>query len=500
MAARQRQTQGRGDSISFGFNRRDFLRASVAAPAVGAAVFGYHKLSGEPVRAGLVGTGNEGCGAMINQSPPDYLQYVAYHDIRPSQIARGRKVFKKLYGPVQGEKVKFYDTYAAMLADPNIEAIVIATPLWTHAELAIEAMKAGKHVLCEKLMAHNISDAKAMVRTADDTGRILAIGHQRHYSTLYADTLDTIRSGVLGDICYIKAMWHRNNTQINPKTGEIMDSWHPPIPEPDVGMDFGKYGYKSLEELVRWRLYDRTGGGLMAELGSHQLDACSIFLSALAKSGDDGDKHKLLPIAVSGVGGKMYYEDDRDCFDHVYCTYEFPSPDEPGSKDPGVVVTYSSINTNALAGYGEVIEGTRGSLMVLRERDVLLIEENDPLAARRKQAEEKSQGAKTGMKVVEASKDESSMYSAASLGLPVKAEKQSSGDVSRGYTEELEHFAFCIRHPDPVNKVRCDGRVGLADAVMALTANIAMKNGTRIEFKPQWFDVASDEAPEDLLA
>lgn len=498
--SKQQFEQGRRNfQHSLGVNRRDFLRASIAVPAVGAAYFGYEQLQGSPVRAGIVGTGNEGCGAMILQSPPDYLQYVAYHDIRPSNIARGRRVFKDFYGASDGEKVKFYDSYDLMLADPNIEAIVIATPLWTHADLTIRALEAGKHVMCEKLMAHTIADAKKMVRTAEKTGKILAIGHQRHYSTLYADTLETIRSGVLGEIRFLRALWHRNNTLVDPKTGEIRDSWMPPIPEADKNIDYAKYGYKSLEELIRWRLYDRTGGGLMAELGSHQLDAASIFLTAIS-SNAEGDKHgKVLPIAVSGVGGKMYFDDDRECEDHVYCTYEFPHPEEPSK--PGVVLTYSSINTNAMEGYGEIVEGTRGTLMVLRERDVLLFDENDPLAKKRKEAEEaaKQAAGKTKVSVTEAKKDESTMYSAASLGLPAQAAKQSTGqDVSRGYKEELEHFAFCIRNPG--HKVRCDGKVGLADAVMALTANLAMRRGKRIEFKPEWFDPASDATPETDVA
>src|SRR5690606_5359940 len=92
-------------------------------------------------------------------------------------------------------------------------------------------------------------------------------------------------------------------------------------------------------------------------------------------------------------------------------------------------------------------------------------------------------------------KDESSMYSATSLGLPAQAAKQSTGqDVSRGYREELEHFAFCIRNPG--HRVRCDGKVGLADAVMALTTNLALRSGRRIEFKPEWFDPSSDSTPE----
>src|SRR5947208_12419385 len=102
-----------------------------------------------------------------------------------------------------------------------------------------------------------------------------------------------------------------------------------------------------MEELVRWRLFNRTGAGLMAELGSHQLDACSIFLG------------KVHPLAVSGVGGKFFYHDDREIDDHVYCTFEFPGKGHFGDKEQKtikdkndvVVVTYSSINTNSFEAY-----------------------------------------------------------------------------------------------------------------------------------------------------
>lgn len=455
---------------SLSLNRRDFLKASAAVPAVGAfAYFGYHKLEGSPVRAALVGTGNEGCGAMIDQSPPDFLEYVAYHDIRPSNIARGRRQLCKLYGQNRGNKVAFYDSYESLLEDPNVEAVVIATPLWTHADMTIKALRAGKHVLCEKLMAHNITDAKRMVQAAEKEGKILSIGHQRHYSTLYADALVSMQSGVLGDVKHIRALWHRNNAQKDPQTGEYRDSWKPPIPEEDQSIDFNKYGYKSLEELIRWRLYNRTGGGLMAELGSHQLDACSIFLG------------KAHPIAVSGIGEKFFFSDDRECEDHVYCTFEMPN---------GVVITYSSINTNALEGYGEVVMGTRGTMMVMHERDVLLFNERDPFAGKRDDK-------KIDVKVDAAKKGESTMYSAASLGLSAEAAKRTTQAApSRGYKEELEHFAFCIRHPDPANKVRCDGRVALADAVMALTANQAMRTRTRIEFQDTWYDPQSPDVPD----
>ena len=490
------------ENVSMMLNRRDFVRASVAVPAAGALYFGYSRV-GHPVKAGIVGTGNEGCQAMIAQSPPGYLEYVAYHDIRPSQIARGRKALVDLYGAADGRRVKFHDRYDDMIADPDIEAIVIATPLWTHADLAIRAMRAGKHVLCEKLMAHNIGDAKKMVRTAAETGRILSIGHQRHYSTLYADALETIRNGDLGQVKHLQAMWHRNNAQLRRFDEETnkpvhRDSWYPNIPKEDREIDFAAFGYESLEELVRWRLYNRTGGGLMAELGSHQLDACSIFLKELL-----GAERHVQPKAVSGIGGMYFYDDERECFDHIYCTYEFPGD---------VTMTYSSINTNGIEGYGEIVSGTRGTLMVMQERDVLYYPESDPSKSKRErwEAEQKRKryaamdvgdGPRkpTTMTTQAAGEGDSTMYSAASLGVTVEAENKGGADVSRGYREELEHFAYCIRNPDPDNQPRCDGPVALADAVMALTANIAMRTGRRIEFQDDWFDADAEGAPEDEL-
>jgi hypothetical protein len=73
-------------------------------------------------------------------------------------------------------------------------------------------------------------------------------------------------------------------------------------------------------------------------------------------------------------------------------------------------------------------------------------------------------------------------------------------NVSRGYTEEMEHFCHCIRTgnygPPSEGGLRCDGVQGMADAVMALTANLAMKHKKRIEFQEEWFDPDSPAVPE----
>ena len=71
-------------------------------------------------------------------------------------------------------------------------------------------------------------------------------------------------------------------------------------------------------------------------------------------------------------------------------------------------------------------------------------------------------------------------------------------DSPRGYTEQLEHWAWCIRNPDPENLPHCHPKVALGDAVIALTSNIAARKGQRIEFKKEWFDPDSDETPEGV--
>ncbi len=76
------------------------------------------------------------------------------------------------------------------------------------------------------------------------------------------------------------------------------------------------------------------------------------------------------------------------------------------------------------------------------------------------------------------------------------AQAATGGNTSRGYREEIEHWAWCIRNPDPEHKPRCTPEVALADAVIALTSNLAIDEGKRIEFDPAWFDVDRSETPD----
>jgi predicted dehydrogenase len=447
-------------------SRRQVLTGALAIPTAAAMYWGYEKLGGEPVRIGVIGTGDQGNNGHILPMNPDYCRLVAFSDIRPSNVTRTWDNINQKFGAAAAKEVKYYENYEDLLNDPNVEMVGIALPLHLHAEVTIKALRKGKHVLCEKLMAHNVRQCKDMIKAADTAKKMLAIGHQRHYSYLYANCRSVIDQGsVLGDIRHIRAYWHRNQAGSGAEgadTGKY-DSWFKDVPVADKNVDIAKYGYKSLEEMIRWRVHNRTGAGLVAELGSHQLDACS--------------------------------KDKREVDDHVFLTFEYPKD----SAANGAVVMYSSIGTNAFDGYGEQVMGTRGTLIVQEERDAYLFKEGASKDTRVTWAEDRVNRpvASTG----------STRAWAAGFDTPDTLS-------SRGYREQQEHMAWLIRHqdkivwptkenPHPENDPktaqytpRCHGRVGMADAIIALVSNMCMKKGAKIEFKEEWFDPNSDAVPE----
>ncbi len=489
---------GQGNfNSAVGATRRDFLAGTLATTAAaGATYFGYKELGGNRVKVGFIGTGDEG-SVLLNEHPADYMEIVAIADLRPDNRKRAfdgdnndvRQGLTRKLGADVVKNIKAYKSHKELLADPNVEAVVIAVPLSQHAPVAIEAMKAGKHVLCEKLMAHDIAECKEMIKVARANKVLLAVGHQRHYSVLYDNANYVVKKGLLGDIKFIRAQWHRNNSFPN------RDSWRKKVTKTDAAALAGKteeFGYKDVNELVNWRLFNKTGGGLMAELGSHQLDACSIFLG------------KVHPLAVQGYGGRNFYgvkgvgsldkqQDDREIDDHVYVTFEFPGPNYKEDQNDIVIVTYSSINTNRLEPYGETVFGSRGTLYMNTEKEALLFKEGSPSSG--------PGGTEQRLYVING-KSGPVLDASESLAPSANAAVASAAmeKISRGYTEEMEHFSYCIRNNifDPPDKggLKCNGVVAMADAIMALTANLAMKYKKRIVFKDEWFDPENPLTPE----
>ncbi len=168
---------------------------------------------------------------------------------------------------------KVYDSAEELLADPEIDAVSVCAANYAHAELAIKALKAGKHVLCEKPMATTIEDCEAMAEAARESGKFLMIGHNQRLAKAHVKAKELIDEGLIGKILSFRTTFGHGGPEtwsINPGKG----TWF-----------FDK---------------KRAAMGAMADLGVHKTDLIQFLtgqrvvrttarLTTLDKRGEDGE-------------------------------------------------------------------------------------------------------------------------------------------------------------------------------------------------------------------
>ncbi|UCF37635.1 MAG: Gfo/Idh/MocA family oxidoreductase [Acidobacteriota bacterium] len=418
--------------------RRNFIKAVAATPVAGALVWKASSMT--PVRAGIVGIGGQG-GVLLENAPPSHIRISAVCDIFPDNRERALKIAQERHDP----NAKAYSNLEDMLNQRDLEAIIIATPLWMHGEMSVAALNAGKHVFCEKNMAKGIDECRQMLDAAKAARRNLQIGHQRNYNPLYHQAKQMIDSGTIGDIYHVRTLWHRNN------------SWRRTVPETDF--DPTPWGYEDLEHYKNWRLYKKFSLGLMAELASHQIQIVNWFSGRL-------------PERVFGTGGTHLYKDGREIPDHVYLMYDYPD---------GLTLTFSSIQSNAWDHYYEVYFGTKGTILLSGEREAMLFYEGG-----HEPSELKVENVQGDAPVMQAS--ESRARDAA--GTAVSGGAAGGFNALTAYRLELEGFAQTIR----------DGRPNLCDGVEGMNAAIATIMGYDAVEKQIRNDIRPDIYPSSNLS
>lgn len=412
-------------------DRRDFLRATtIAAAAFSAGLAATREgllaqTTGESkdlLKVGMIGPGQQGRNLMGQAVKVPGLKFTAVCDVFQPNLEKGLGI--------AGEGAKPFEDYRELLEKADIDAVIIAVPLYLHHEMTIAALDAGKHVFCEKMMSYSMVQGQEMVRKARDTGLVLQIGHQRRYNPAYIHALDLIKNEkVLGRITHIRGAWHRNG------------DWRRPVPDP------------KLEKHINWRLYRDRSQGLMAELGSHQVDVFNWFLDAL-------------PLAVCGMGGSDYWKDGREIADDVEVLYEYPD---------GVRAVYTSITTNAYDDYYEQIMGDEGTLILTHENKGLLFRES---RAEKLTWEEYAHKDDAGGVVLDsqATKPKKKGEGGESESLDTASESP--------YYLELHDWARCIREGDVP---ACNAQVAYESDVACLMANAAIRERRFIELPPGIF-------------
>jgi predicted dehydrogenase len=415
--------------------RRNFLKVLAGTPAIaalGATAAFRGPIPGGRVRLGFIGVGSQGRAQLTNVDP-QYGDVLALCDINPAQLKLADAVLEKNGMP----PARHYADWREMFQKEDIEAVIMAPPLWAHADLAVGCLEAGKHVLCEKMMAWDVESCDRMRAAAQRNNRVLEIGYQRNYNPIYQAAYEGIvKTGTLGDIFHVRLAWHRNG------------SWRRKAEPPAPDYDASQWGYPTFDHLINWRLYWKYSQGLMAELASHQVNAANWFLGSA-------------PEAVIASGGLYRFPENREVFDHVYVTFEYPG---------GRTAVFSSIESNAFDDYYEMYLGTKGTLIMLRERDALLFEEG---AGRRQ----------TGIEVTPAGGPvaQSSETMAGNTNQAVRAAATSAvaDPTARPPATRLQMRRFCsaIRAGTPL---ACGPDKAFGSARACIGANEAIKTKSRV--------------------
>jgi len=417
--------------------RRNFLKVVAGSPALialGVAAAARGPIRGGPVKTGIIGTGGMGRG-LVAQCQKEFTDMKALCDINPKR----RKAVADSMVKAGWPQPKEYDDWHEMLQKEDLEAVIIATPLWTHAEIVVGCLDAGKHVLSEKMMAKSAEDCAKMIDARNRNKRLLQIGYQRYYNPIYLAAYDNIiKAGQIGDVYCARLAWHRNG------------NWRRTEDPPSANFDPSRWGYPDWEHLVNWRLYKRYSEGLIAELGSHQVTATNWFFGAY-------------PQAVYTTGTISRFNDGREVFDHIFATFEYPG---------GRTATFSSIESNAFDAAYEMYMGTKGTLILRNETEAYLFPEGDAAVAAATTRVELSRQAPGPVA------DSSATRPADSPGRTVNTGTEGQQDKSIAYRNEIAEFSASVRTGVPV---RSGPENAMRSAISCLTANLSAEKHCRLE-------------------
>jgi predicted dehydrogenase len=245
--------------------------------ALGAPVV-FSQNAANRVGTGVIGTGNRGSYVMQGVLEQPNAKVVALCDIKPDRLDKAATTAAK-------DNPKTYTDYRKLLDDKNVEAVVIATPPHLHVEMAIAALKAGKHVYCEKPIGITAQSIQDLVKAAKSSNKVFQVGQQMRSYKQMGQAIERIRQGAIGDVIMIKAQRH---------SGQDLDHNGPS---------------------ADWFFDVNKSGGYLIEMSVHNLDACNWAVGA----------H---PVRAAGFGGIMLYKNDppgRSIMDGYSLTYDYPN-------------------------------------------------------------------------------------------------------------------------------------------------------------------------------
>jgi len=458
------------ESNNQAFNRRDFLKGGSVATMMtmlgGVELFaqtntppaGETKPAAVKMKVAVIGLGAWGREIINTLATVPEADLAAICDTYAASLKR---IASAAPGAAQ------VADYKAILENKDIKALVIATPSPSHKEIALAALKAGKHVYCEAPIANSIEDAKEIALAAKAAKRsVFQSGLQMRSDPERRFLLPFIRSGALGKNVMARAQWHKKTT------------WRSTSPNSER------------EKALNWRLDKTTSLGLLGEIGIHQFDQSAWFINAL-------------PVAATAWGSIQLWNDGRDVADTVQAVLEFPQ---------GVRMTYDATLANSFDGEYEMIYGSDAAIMMRvreegpdRESKAWMFKEVDsPLLGWEVYASKVQFYKETGIALVaDASKppktDEKGQPIPEVPRTPLFCALQNFLRNSTDLDAAAEDYKASYGADDVDGLLESLAKVprrasagyleGYQAVVIAATANEAAARGSRIELKPELYEL-----------
>jgi predicted dehydrogenase len=461
------------DQNNLDFNRRDFLKSSSFAAMMtmmgGVRLFAQAEsertvdapVIGDKVKIAVIGLGPWGREILDQLGRLPQAEIVAICDNYAPMVRRSAP---KAPGATQT------NDYQAILANPEIQAVIVATGSHQHKDIVVAALQAGKHVYCETPLAHTIEDARAIALAAKQAPtQLFQSGLQGRSDPQRLFLLPFIRSGALGKPVMARAHWRKKQ------------SWRQASPSAER------------EKAINWRLQQATSPGLVGEVGIHALDQAGWFFN-------------LTPVAVTGFGSTQLWRDDgRDVPDTVEAIIEFPR---------GVRMNYNASLATSYDSESESLFGSDATILMRQDGKGnqmawMFKEVDSPLLGWEVYARKDNFFNETGIFLAAGSSKQDALIeddggaapeifptlyyalrsfvsNSATLKAAVTEFKASFEDADEA---TLVDYLATLKIGQTTDRPAANYLEGYAATVLALKANEAIVTGKRIELKPEWFEL-----------
>ena len=259
-----------------------------------------HVAPSDKINLGFVGTGKQARGLL--NAFKEKANIIAGADVDLNKLHYFHSLLDRYYSAARrdGKNSSFkgftgYDDYREIYARKDIDAVVISTPDHWHAIQSIEASNAGKHVYCEKPLAHTVEEGRAMVKAARKNKIVFQTGSMQRSWRNFRHACELVRNGYIGNIKEVivsvgESPWPCDLPAQSLRPGLNWDRWIGPAPY----REFNAILAPPVEEDIfpRWRHYVEYGGGIFADWGAHMFDIAQWALGM-----DDSGPVKLTPPA-----------------------------------------------------------------------------------------------------------------------------------------------------------------------------------------------------------